>query len=125
MTGGCHFYIFNYLIDDLIVALTGPIMTGFFIMSGFSIQYVYGENKLFERGLATYFVRRLISLLPMYLFVHIINSFFYGNDFGTALRLFPIETLAIQTWFNSLLGYLHNGGTWFVSCLLIAYFIYP
>lgn len=124
--GGCHFYIFNNLIDDLVVALTGPIMTAFFMISGFSIQYVYGEKRLFEDGnIKTYFVKRVVSLLPMYLFVHIIGSFFYGHDLGTALRLLPIETLGIQTWFETLAGFLHNGGTWFVSCLLIGYFIYP
>lgn len=125
-SGGCHFYIFHYLIDDLIVGLTGPIMTAFFIMSGFSIQYVYGSKKLFEEGnLKKYYVKRLISLFPMYLFVHIVGSFFYGNEFGIAVRLFPIETIGIQTWFETLFGFLHNGGTWFVSCLLVAYFVYP
>lgn len=125
--GGCHFYLHNYLLDDLIVGMTSIVMSIFFIMSGFTIQYVYGERKILEtrNSLVQYYAKRIIALLPMYMFVHVVSSFFYGNSLGDAVRLFPIEILGIQTWYNSLFGFLHNGGTWFVSCLLVAYFIYP
>ena len=41
------------------------------------------------------------------------------------ILLFPIEALGIQSVFESLFSYTHNGGTWFISCILICYLIYP
>ena len=37
----------------------------------------------------------------------------------------PIEALGLQSTFSSLFGYSHNGGTWFVSCIIICYLVYP
>ena len=31
----------------------------------------------------------------------------------------------VQTSYNTLFGITHNGGTWFVSCLLLGYILYP
>ena len=125
-SGGCTFSFLSNNIDNLIIGFTVPVMTAFFIMSGFAIQYAYGRRELFiQNNLQNYYFKRFLSLFPMYFFVHIVSSFFYGNEFGVAVRLFPVEILGLQTWFEGLFNYLHNGGTWFVSCLLIAYFIYP
>lgn len=42
------------------------------------------------------------------------------------LILLPIELLGIQSFFNhSLFKYAHNSGTWFISCILVCYFIFP
>lgn len=41
------------------------------------------------------------------------------------ILLFPIEALGIQSVFESLFSLTHNGGTWFISCILICYLIYP
>lgn len=85
------------------------------------------ERKIFTRrgGVIRYYLKRIIALFPMYFFVHIVSSFFYGNDMRAVIRLIPIETIGVQAWFDSLFGFVHNGGTWFVSCLLVAYFVYP
>lgn len=74
--GGCHFYIFNSLSDGLVVALTESIMSAFLLYYGFLYNMFMGKvNYLRKRKMIVYFVKRLISLLPMYLFVHIIGSF--------------------------------------------------
>lgn len=39
--------------------------------------------------------------------------------------MFPIQTLGIQSQFSTLFHHTHNGGTWFISCLLASYFIFP
>lgn len=33
--------------------------------------------------------------------------------------------MGLQSTFSSLFGVTHNGGTWFISCLLLGYLIYP
>ena len=47
-----------------------------------------------------------------------------NNVFGN-LVLLPIETLAVQSTFNTLFDISHNGGTWFISCIFICYLLYP
>ena len=39
--------------------------------------------------------------------------------------MFPIQTLGIQAQFSTLSNHAHNGGTWFISCLLASYFVFP
>ena len=41
------------------------------------------------------------------------------------IALTPIELLGIQSSYNTLFGILHNGGTWFISCMLLSYLFYP
>lgn len=41
------------------------------------------------------------------------------------LLIAPMEILGIQSNFNSLFGVTHNSGTWFVSCILMCYLVYP
>lgn len=37
----------------------------------------------------------------------------------------PIELLILQSFIDGSFGTLHNGGTWFISCLLLCYFLFP
>jgi peptidoglycan/LPS O-acetylase OafA/YrhL len=41
------------------------------------------------------------------------------------LVLLPIELLGLQSVFSTLFPVSHNGGTWFISCLLFAYLAFP
>ncbi len=41
------------------------------------------------------------------------------------LVLLPIEVLGLQSVFSTLFPVSHNGGTWFISCLLFAYLAFP
>lgn len=73
-----------------------------------------------------FYKKRIIALIPLYLLIGTI----YVISLGQAhlldnIKLAPVELLGIQTMFESLFAYAHNGGTWFISCLLLGYFIYP
>lgn len=41
------------------------------------------------------------------------------------LILFPIEALGIQSVFATLSPFSHNGGSWFISCILLCYLVFP
>lgn len=57
---------------------------------------------------------------------HCTNILIDGSDtLREELILFPIETLGIQSVFATLFPYSHNGGSWFITCILICYFFYP
>ena len=80
-----------------------------------------------ENGnLLRFYIKRLLSILPLYYATAIIYIFSIGEESAIDnLYLTPIEALGLQSTFSSLFGISHNDGTWFVSCILLAYIIYP
>lgn len=67
--------------------------------------------------------------MPMYWFMAITYPIWdviinHGSIINNII-LVPIELLGLQNVFHSLFGYTHNGGTWFVSCILFCYLIFP
>lgn len=106
-------------------------MAGFFMLSGYSLQIAYGDKDLLTKGRTKHFyLKRLITIFPLYIIVGYLSvtmKIIAGIQTLTDnVVLLPIELLGIQSFFDgSLFQYVHNGGTWFVSCILICYFIYP
>ncbi len=119
---GCTY---GYNTDDFIISMTSPVMTCFFIMSGFSIHYQHRIKETTAIWTREYLKKRLISILPSYFLVVAIWPLFNKNQLKEWAVLLPIDILGIQTTYRTLFGILHNGGTWFVSCLLLAYISYP
>lgn len=111
-------------------------MTAFFMLSGFSLFVNHAsENAITLPNLKSYFKKRFIGILPMYYMVYVLFVLFYfcaSKIFSTLdysltdeLILAPVEILGIQSNFHSLYDYSHNGMTWFISCLLMCYLVYP
>lgn len=120
--GKCDFYF----IEDFIYKTTSPAMTCFFMVSGFLLFYGYEDKRLLERDtLVVFYKKRAIAILPLYFFVHFIYSFIYEPDLIVAIKLIPINTFLMQSWFNTLFGIVHIGGTWFVCCIVFCYFLFP
>lgn len=122
-------FSFGRVFNVLFYNMTGNVMTCFFILSGFSI---FISNARYEflgggNGCSTlaFYKKRALNLLPVYYLAHIGWLFYAQCSISEYLMLTPIEVLGIQSIFISLFGILHNGGTWFISCLLISYFVYP
>lgn len=112
---------YGYYVDKIISNLTSPIMTCFFILSGFTLLYQYENEQIIGDGLITFYGKRLITVLPSYYLIHILWLLFYRDSLEAWIMLTPIEIAGIQSAYNSLFGMLHNGGTWFVSCILFSY----
>lgn len=117
----CHYGIFDHF------ARMGAIaMTGFFMLSGYALNL---SNKNVLTDISEYkkfLLKRLISIVPLYYFVAIIHVLFFSSDsWQSELLLFPIEALGLQSFFSSLFTVSHNGGTWFISCLLPCYLLFP
>jgi len=116
----------NYFFDTATLA-----MTGFFMLSGYSLQISYSHKQMSEkRNLKEFYLKRLISIYPLYIvvgFLSVAMKIVAGlQTVSDNVILLPVEMLGIQSFFNgSLFQYAHNGGTWFISCILICYFIYP
>ena len=90
----------------------------------------FGKNGFYAKNeIMLFYKKRIVSIMPMYWFIAlsypiweiVINK---GSVFNNLL-LAPIELLGLQTVFHSIFGYAHNGGTWFVSCILFCYMFFP
>ncbi len=106
-------------------------MTGFFLLSGYALNLAYGKKNLSDgREMKLFYAKRLIAILPLYYAWATVNVAVNIMENGTAaaiqeLMLFPVETLGIQSVYSSLFEFSHNGGSWFISCILFCYFLYP
>lgn len=105
-------------------------MTGFMLLSGFVLHLTYKDKKLTEiKHAKMFYIKRLIGIIPLYYtiaFLHIVSDMLRGRtNIMDELLLFPIEVLGLQSVFTSLFAYSHNGGTWFISCILICYALFP
>ena len=106
-------------------------MTGFFMLSAYAINLSSGSKDMSDmKEIKRFYTKRLISILPLYYSWAIINIVINIISKGDSaiweeLILFPIETLGLQTVFSTLFPYSHNGGSWFISCILICYFFFP
>ncbi len=121
-----HFQCSYGVLNDF-VSVGALAMTGFFLLSGYVLRLVYGEKDLLEiKELWRFYLRRMLSVLPLYYTVAILHILFLGKESWIEyLMLVPIEALGLQSTFVSLFGVSHNDGTWFVSCLMLGYLIYP
>ena len=104
-------------------------MTGFFLLSGYTLNLTY-KNMDGVGDIKRFYVKRLISIVPLYFAWALLNVIISVVLEGKPavleeMILFPIEALGIQSVFASLFSFSHNGGSWFISCILICYFIYP
>ena len=112
---------------DRFVSMGAIFMTAFFMISGFSLFYTYDQTQIITlKELRKFYLKRIVGILPLYYIVGTLVIVLFGKEsLCDNLLLFPIEFLGIQSVYTSLFSFLHNGGTWFVSCLLICYLIYP
>lgn len=102
-------------------------MTAFFMMSGYVLFLNYNNINLINiKNIKNFAIKRLIGIVPMYYISAIIFILVRGEEtLKQNILLAPIEMLGIQSTFTSLFSFTHNGGTWFISCIIICYIIYP
>lgn len=117
----CDYGIFNHF------ARMGAIaMTGFFMLSGYALSYSYPQVISDIKKVKSFMIKRLISLFPLYYIVSALFIVIYNKEsIESLLLLLPIELLGLQSCFSSLFLVSHNGGTWFISCMMLCYLIFP
>ena len=119
---GCSY---GRILNGLFICMTGPVMTCFFMLSGFSVHYRYRNAELSASFTKSFLKKRFIAVMPSYLLVVLLWPLVFPDQLKTWAQLLPIDLIGAQTTYRSLFGILHNGGTWFVSCILLAYLLYP
>lgn len=127
----CHVLKCDYGVLNGFVTMGAIAMTGFFLLSGYVINLSTRRNDLTSpKEIGKFYAKRLIAILPLYYAYALVNIAINVIQNGSSaaaeeLMLFPIETLCIQSVFASLFNFSHNGGSWFISCIMICYFVFP
>lgn len=117
----CQYGIFTHFAQMGAIA-----MTGFFMMSGYALNFSNKEVLTDISSYKKFMIKRLVSILPLYYFVALVYILLMNKEsWQSLLLLFPFEVLGLQSCFTSLFGVSHNGGTWFISCLMICYILFP
>ncbi len=103
------------------------MMTGFFILSGFVLFYSSNRKKLSDWiQIKRFYQKRASEILPAYYVTAIIYIVFLGKEsIEENFLLMPVEVLGIQSFFHTLFPITHNSGTWFISCILFCYLLFP
>ena len=96
---GCSY---SYLTD--FVSVGAIAMTGFFLLSGYSLRLVYGAQNLMEKhNIGRFYLKRILGVIPLYYFFALLFILLRGKEsIEDNILLFPIEALGLQTTFTSL-----------------------
>ncbi len=117
----CNFGILNTFLSQ-----GSLFMVLFFVLSGFSLYYNYYEKDLFKlEELKKFYIKRFISIYPCYLLITLIYLVLHTNDIKEAVIMFPVEILLLQQFIPGARNYGCNSLTWFLSCLLLCYLLFP
>lgn len=109
------------------VSMGAVFMTAFFMLSGYVLFLTYKDKSLVQApALKNFYLKRIFGIFPLYLVVSVLYILTLGEEsVFQNLVLLPIEILGLQSVFSTLFPVSHNGGTWFISCLLFAYLAFP
>ena len=109
------------------VSMGAVFMTAFFMLSGYVLFLTYKDKSLvLAPALKNFYLKRVFGIFPLYLVVAVLYVVTLGEEsVFQNLVLLPIELLGLQSVFSTLFPVSHNGGTWFISCLLFAYLAFP
>lgn len=109
------------------VSMGAVFMTAFFMLSGYVLFLTYKDKSLVQApALKNFYLKRIFGIFPLYLVVAALYVVTLGQEsVFQNLVLLPIEVLGLQSVFSTLFPVSHNDGTWFISCLLLAYLAFP
>ena len=118
----CDYGPMNHFAD-----MGATAMTGFFMLSAYSLYLSSRDRNLMELdGMWRFYLKRFIAVFPLYYAVAVLYVLFIGKESVTDnLILLPIGLLGIQSTYSGLFTISHVGGTWFISCLLVCYLLFP
>ena len=114
----------NYRFLTGFISVGALCMTGFFMLSGTVLYHTHNEDAFDHNSIFQFYYSRIRSIYPVYIFAFIL--FHIDNGFSRSdIALIPIEVFGLQSVFSGSFTLSFNGGAWFVSCLLICYFLFP
>jgi peptidoglycan/LPS O-acetylase OafA/YrhL len=109
------------------VGMGAIAMTAFFMLSGYALYITYFQKNLIKIAeIKRFALKRFIGVFPLYYFVALVYIVFLGKEsVAENLLLAPLELCGLQSILTGTFSISHNGGTWFISCIVICYMVYP
>ncbi len=103
------------------------VMTGFFMLSGFcNYSFNYKKDLSEFTNLKVFWIKRVAGIIPLYYFAGIVYIILKGKEsLLQNIMLAPMELLGLQIIYPNTFYLTHNDGTWFISGILICYWIFP
>ena len=97
-----HFQCYYGILDNFI-SMGAIAMTGFFMLSGFFLFYVYESDDMHAlANVRRFYRKRLIRIMPSYYIVGLFYCFFCGTESPLQnLLLAPMEILGLQAVYPS------------------------
>lgn len=116
----------NYYFLNAFAAMGNMFMTAFFMLSGYAIYYTYSDkNFASATEIKKYYLKRFIGILPLYYASSILYTVLYSTEKTVEyVLLAPVTALGLQAVFPNL-SVSHYKATWFMSCIILCYLIYP
>ncbi len=116
----------DYGILNPFIRIGAMDMSAFFMLSGFSLAYSNAEKTHLSGDSLNFYKKRFFAIYPLYWVVSALYVIWIGKEtFTQNLLLLPVEVLGVQSAFRTLFAVSHNSGTWFISCMVICYILFP
>lgn len=106
---------------------SATFMSGFFVLSGFILTYVYQNTDFVNRqSISSFYLKRVARIYPTYIISTIVYFvFFHDYSLAQFCRVILNDIPLIQAFFPTMFGIGINGGTWSLSVEFFLYFIFP
>lgn len=110
--------------QEFILSQTGIVMSLFFMMSGYCLFSSYRGMESIQ-DIILFYKKRFLRLMPTYWMVEtylLILALVTQENAAWRLEIFPVRILGMQIHYNI---DVFAGVSWFISCLLVCYILYP
>jgi peptidoglycan/LPS O-acetylase OafA/YrhL len=126
----CSFHFgstFPIHLVDRIIRNGAVFMTGFFVLSGFIMSYVYEKVDFSQRkNILTFYVKRIARIYPAYITGTIVYLAVFSHfHFKEYARSIVDDIFLVQGFFPSMFLVGINGGTWSLTVEMFLYFLFP
>ena len=123
-------FSFGIKLIDKFINNGAVFMTGFFIMSGYVMCYVYSSKNFSQkREVINFYIKRFAKIYPTYLIGSIIYFIFIKPENSYSIqewiRIALNDILLVQSFFPKMFELGINSGTWSISVEAFFYLLFP
>lgn len=122
----CHFNFETHIkIIDRFINQGATSMTLFFMLSGFILYYLHGNNFLTWKNYIFFVKKRCFKIYPLYISFIIIAILLDNTKELLNPIVLTMQIIPLQSFFPNLFRISPNGGMWFISVIFCLYLNFP
>lgn len=123
-----HVCKITYGVFTPFISMGAITMTTFYMISGFALYHVYRKQDYSSVSeIKKFYLKRIIGIIPVYYAVCVLFDIYQyrRTPITQLIARLPMDSLGIQSWFTGTFEYGHVAVTWFISCIMLSYFLFP